>query len=736
MSFEHLKLGNKLKIDGVIHELIGRQGAVLACRNVETGASIAHQDRDLVRLYAERRLSIIKMESPLTRPFDDRAFESFSPAVQDEILRRLVYVTACDRLFQCIANKPFVAASPSPADPNRMKPVPPGHFRAKRRRRMARRPGEDGAYALVATLVSYGQRRIAVAEALHRRAARYDASLIRRQHSATSKRMAAPACVETTSQPVPLKDVRPIRRMHEVPREAVSSHALRTWHARWVYSGRKIQALAPQHARKGRKGQAMLDPRVCKLMDRVIKKFYMQPERPPLTLVYDAFRSMVDDKKFKDKSGNPLTPPSYMSLSRRLKATQSRHDMIKAREGEFAAYAKEGPSGIMARTTIPMGLVEIDHTKLDAFVRAEDGKQMARPWLTAVIDVATRMIVGFHLTFEPPSWRSVMNAMRNAMLPKQITGCESTWPIAGIPFAIRMDNGKEFKSLSMIEMGHKLRIDLQWCPPGRPNCKPHIERFFGAVARDFCAREGRSFASADEKGDYQPHTKNLVDLAEITEDFTKWIVDRYHNNPHSGLMFESPLACFERLDQIAIRRPAAEEEVHILTAMVLTGSVSKTGIHYLGLTYRNDTLDKLYKAFRSHPFYKDSALANGQRVGRSRNWELRLDPNDVSQIFVRNPEKDEWETIPCVNDIAKGHTLQSWRVVCTKAKAAISVGQQVPMQTLERVAKAMLTKRKRPPTTATASEPQVDEATLEGTAVPQARARRPGDQHIPNWPDE
>ena len=716
MSFQHLNTGDMLKIHDVVYRLQQRgKGDSLTFTNSQTDAVVEFKKGQLLNLFVRRELSIIKKDGPLTRQFDDRAFESFSPAIQDVMLKRLVYVTACDRLFGRLATNAFVPAGQDPNDPSRMKRVPPEHLRAARRSQMARRPGNDTVYDLVAKLVSYGRRRIAVAEALHRRASRYDAlSLARRD-------LTRPDCVNGREHIVtrqeddsrPPKDLRPVKRLQEIPREAVSSYALRNWHARWVYSGRKIQALAPQHARKGRKGQALLDPRVTDLMDHVLKTYYLQRERPPLTLVYDAFRSILRDKSFKDASGKPLAAPSYMALSRRLKATTSRRDVIEARQGEFAAYAKEGPSGKMARTSIPMGLIEIDHTQLDAFVLGEDGSQPRRPWLTAAIDVATRMVAGVHLTFEKPSWRSVMYAMRHAMQPKDTTDCESTWPISGIPFAIRMDNGKEFKSASMVEMGLQLRIDLQWCPPRKPNCKPHIERFFGNVARDFCAREGRSFANTREKGDYCPTTKELVDLSTLTAELTRWIVERYHNHPHSGLMFESPLACFNRLDQITIRRPASDLDLRVLMSMVLKGTVSKSGIRYLGLTYRNEKLDKLFEAMRSEPGYGGFDKQLG-RAGKGLNWQLRLDPDDISHLFVLDPQTGAWEKIPCIYDIAQGHSLTSWRAICAQAKAETSAGDTLSVETLERVAEQMLKRKVALPRASITVDDPVDQPTLNG----------------------
>jgi transposase InsO family protein len=46
------------------------------------------------------------------------------------------------------------------------------------------------------------------------------------------------------------------------------------------------------------------------------------------------------------------------------------------------------------------------------------GRTLGRPWLTLAIDVASRVVTGFHVTFEPPSSLTVALALTQAVLPK------------------------------------------------------------------------------------------------------------------------------------------------------------------------------------------------------------------------------------------------------------------------------------------------------------------------------
>jgi putative transposase len=65
-------------------------------------------------------------------------------------------------------------------------------------------------------------------------------------------------------------------------------------------------------------------------------------------------------------------------------------------------------------------LFQIDHTPVDVIVVDEiDRHPIGRPWPTLVIDVATRMIADYYLSFDHSSSTSVALALSHAVLPKE-----------------------------------------------------------------------------------------------------------------------------------------------------------------------------------------------------------------------------------------------------------------------------------------------------------------------------
>ena len=95
------------------------------------------------------------------------------------------------------------------------------------------------------------------------------------------------------------------------------------------------------------------------------------------------------------------------------------YEVMSARFGRQVADAKCKPRGAGVVTTRPLERVELDHFLVDVHLVCErTGKSLGRPWLTLLVDHYSGMLLGYHLTFAPPSAASVLAALRHAILPK------------------------------------------------------------------------------------------------------------------------------------------------------------------------------------------------------------------------------------------------------------------------------------------------------------------------------
>ena len=82
-------------------------------------------------------------------------------------------------------------------------------------------------------------------------------------------------------------------------------------------------------------------------------------------------------------------------------------------------------------------------------VDEEHRQPIQRPSLTVVIDVYSRMVLGFAIYLEKPSAFTAGLAIAHAVLPKEDwlagVGVQAEWPCWGKMCTIHCDNAKEFR---------------------------------------------------------------------------------------------------------------------------------------------------------------------------------------------------------------------------------------------------------------------------------------------------
>jgi putative transposase len=148
------------------------------------------------------------------------------------------------------------------------------------------------------------------------------------------------------------------------------------------------------------------------LIASAIKEVYLRPERPPLMELWRAVGRQCLTRGLKT--------PAYRTVAARVRQYDARA-VVQARAGAAAARQRYGPvKASSLQPGWPLEVVQIDHTRLDVLVVDEVERQPLgrRPWLTLAIDVASRVVTGFHVAFEPPSSLTVALALTQAVLPK------------------------------------------------------------------------------------------------------------------------------------------------------------------------------------------------------------------------------------------------------------------------------------------------------------------------------
>ena len=155
------------------------------------------------------------------------------------------------------------------------------------------------------------------------------------------------------------------------------------------------------------------------------------------------------------------------------------HEGTKAYSNTFELVHRREADG-------PNAIWQADHTPLDILLIRPDG-ETAKPWLSTVIDDYSRAVAGYFLSFQDPSALHTSLALRQAIWRKE----DARWVVCGIPDVLYTDNGSDFTSNHLEQVGADLKIRLVFSIPGKPRGRGRIERFFSTVNEMFlCELDG------------------------------------------------------------------------------------------------------------------------------------------------------------------------------------------------------------------------------------------------------
>ena len=177
---------------------------------------------------------------------------------------------------------------------------------------------------------------------------------------------------------------------------------------------------------------------------------------------------------WKERGHKMVAKSTFYERVRKIKDATT----IRAAQGHKAAHQIEPAYWIIDEKTPihgehAMAWVHIDSTLLDIELQSSlSGSVLGRPWLTLAICAFTRRILGFHLSFRPPSYVSTMMVLADVV---RRTG--------RLPDAIVHDWGAEFKAKDFKECLASLYIERFVRPKGSPKFGSVIERMFGTTTR-------------------------------------------------------------------------------------------------------------------------------------------------------------------------------------------------------------------------------------------------------------
>ncbi|EDM23571.1 Mu transposase C-terminal domain-containing protein [Caminibacter mediatlanticus] len=401
-----------------------------------------------------------------------------------------------------------------------------------------------------------------------------------------------------------------------------------------------ILSLIPQYNQRGGKGKSRLPKEIEIIVDTLIKERYLSRQKISISKLHKEINAILQSKNLKTIA--------YNTLRNRINQLDERK-AFKIREGNTAYNNKIRPAGKNFEAQYPLHIVQIDHTELDIQIVDETyRKPIGKPQITAAIDVYSRMIYGFYLSLDKPSFYSVGQTLYLGFSPKdkylKELNIDSKWEIYGVPNTIHLDNAAEFRGEQLRKVCEIFGINIDFRPKGSPNYGGHIERFLKTLNLELHSLKGTTFSNPQIRRDYNSEKKAIFTLKELEKYIVKWIVDYYHNKPHEGLKGKTPKErFFEGImgtdnnlpTPLKILSPKELELARISLLPYEERTIQRTGVSLFGITYYDECLI---------PFMKPTPQ-NKQKE----KYIFRYDPKDMSRIYFYHPELNEYIEIPYKN---------------------------------------------------------------------------------------
>lgn len=436
-----------------------------------------------------------------------------------------------------------------------------------------------------------------------------------------------------------------------------SPTSIRRWLRRFEACDHDPAALIDGYGRSGNR-DARLQPEAAALMGTYVEK-YQSNLKPSMASLY---RDMRADFR---KNRPDLSVPSRNTFERAINKLDP-FEVLAAREGEAVARRKLYAVRDRVDVTRPLQRVELDEQliPLQAML-IERGKWDTLPdklkagithdrlWCSKIIDVYSRVVLGFVLT-RAPSTDSALATVRMALEDKTslaaAMGCTSPWDMFGLPELIVTDSGSNFRSkkfrAAILDLGSSIMI----APAGLPQMRGPVERSFRTDTERFYSKfPGRAFKDVVEKGEYDSEANISVTVMELAKLMFRYFVDIYHNTPHAGLGGDTPANHWRTgMDRFGVVPPPSRDVIRHIFSTVIECRVGNRGVRVAGL------------------FYQSKALQQARRTIRDRYVLVRVDTENLEAVSVKTDEG--WITVPCSTPGFEGVSLEHWKLAQTSLR--------------------------------------------------------------------
>lgn len=420
-----------------------------------------------------------------------------------------------------------------------------------------------------------------------------------------------------------------------------------------------------------------IDSKVRAIIDEKLSELVMRPEPEPINQVASAIRNAIDVYNETRALEDQLRKPGKMTIYDAFHALNS-YDVLVAQKGKAFANRVYRAVGKGPEAEAPLSAVEIDHTQADIFVVDDNtGLPLGRPWVTALIDRYSKMVVGFYMGFTPPSYHSVGQALKHAIMPKgyvyeQYPEIENDWPCFGVPFELITDRGMEFIGHDLADACSEIGTNLFHSPTKQPWYKGSVERFFRTLnTRLLHQQKGTTFSNIIDRDEYDSEKNSVIAFKELLKLFHVWLIDDYSQNLHQGLRDIPVHKWRQGCNESPVPFIEGVEELRALVGKVEYRSLSVKGIRLQHLNYCSQEIV--------------SWLTEGdfRRYAPNGKVKIKYDPEDLGMIWVQHPKTHKYQEVKAL-EFDYAHNLTEWQHAVITRHAREEVNERLNLPALDR----------------------------------------------------
>lgn len=446
------------------------------------------------------------------------------------------------------------------------------------------------------------------------------------------------------------KNVMPIVEMlYEpiMPFSYPSLSSIQRWNNKLSNSNDNPAALVIKSHRKGNRTPRKKDEKYFEL---AIKR-YLNSVRPTIMSAYRYYKDQITlDIERGIYDGAPI---SQMAFYKRIEKL-SNYEVVSKRYGKNKADMKFGYKGGSLRLERPLQRVEIDHTPLDMILLDDETLHpLGRPYLTILKDSLSKCIIGYHLSFQAPSYVSASKAISHAMLPKRNKDPNGnpSWECHGKIETLVADNGAEFWSESLEHFCLEAGISIQYNKVGQPWGKGLVERNFQTIQQLILDdMEGKTFSNNVEKAGYDSVNQAKYTFSSFVKAFETWVAEIFNWQENQNKTQIPILEWRKAARKFPPNELSPHEQEHLkkISGLLKKPTLQNNGVIFDGLRYDSKELANYRKNF-----------ARNKKV----KVTTKVDIDDLGYAYIYLFEYERYIKVPCVDfEYASGLSYERHKV--------------------------------------------------------------------------